>query len=219
MPICVFVKNPNNRQSLRWKLICQLRRQKWQEKLVSDLKKQCWFPTTQVLCLPFEEQMIQEILGKHKTSPVADPGFRRGVPTAQVGTPTYCLGKFFPKTAWKWKIFGHSGTRVPGVTFSFTPPPPFSYAHLLWRLIVLQLTSTVKVTKLTGAVFTFTVGGITFTVSDETYRRCPVCSYVSFITNCKSFITNCKSYATDCKSENSACKFYSQWPSPEQQWG
>ena len=63
-------------------------------------------------------------------------------------------------------------------------------------------------TKLTGAVFTFTVSGVTFTVSDKTYRHCPVCTYVSFITNCKSFVTDCKSYATDCKSENSACKFW-----------
>ena len=54
--------------------------------------------------------------------------------------------------------------------------------------------------KLTGIFFTFTVSGNTFTVSDETYRCCPVCTYVSFITDCKSF-------ATDCKSENSTCKF------------
>ena len=94
----------------------------------------------------------------------------------------------------------------PGVTFSLTSPP-FLYAPLLWRLTGLQLTSTVKVTKLTGTVFTFTVGHKTFTVGDETYRPCPVCTYLSFITDCKSFVTDCKSYATDCKSENSACKF------------
>ena len=62
-------------------------------------------------------------------------------------------------------------------------------------------------TKLTGTVFTFTVSHETFTVSDKTYRCCPVCTYLSFITNCKSFMTDCKSYATDCKSENSTCKF------------
>ena len=84
-----------------------------------------------------------------------------------------------------------------GVTLSFTPrfrTPP------LWRLTGLWLTAIVKVMKLTGTVFTFTVSGKTLTVSDETHRRCPVCTYVSFITYCKS-------YATDCKSENSACKF------------
>ena len=84
-----------------------------------------------------------------------------------------------------------------GVTLSFTPR---FRTPLLWRLTGLWLTATVKVMKLTGTVFTFTVSGETFTVSDETHRRCPVCAYVSFITYCKS-------YATDCKSENSACKF------------
>ena len=46
-------------------------------------------------------------------------------------------------------------------------------------------------TKLTvgGITFTvggitFTVGGITFTVGDETYRHCPMCTYVSFVTDC-----------------------------------
>ena len=106
-----------------------------------------------------------------------------------------------------WLAQEQSGSRGAGVTFSFTPYPRFRTPPL-WRLTGLQLTSIVKVTKLTGVVFTFTVGGITFTVSDETYRHCPVCTYVSFITNCKSFITDCKSYATDCKSENSAYKFW-----------
>ena len=41
-------------------------------------------------------------------------------------------------------------------------------------------------TKLTGAVVTFTVGGVTFTVGDETY----VCINVSFITGCKKFPVN-----------------------------
>ena len=44
----------------------------------------------------------------------------------------------------------------------------------------------------------------------QNLQCCPVCTNVSFITNCKCFIT-------DCKSDNSFVNLYSQWLSLEPQ--
>ena len=53
--------------------------------------------------------------------------------------------------------------------------------------MVNQTAVPVMVTAVKVGGVTFTVSGVAFTVSDETYGHCHMCTYVSFITDCKKF--------------------------------
>ena len=111
-----------------------------------------------------------------------------------------CPVKCFQSAPHQYTPWGGGVTEIRN--FCFQPPPGaywvwFQSPPTLWWLTGLWFrwwSLTVKVDKTYRCCCHFYSWGVTFTLNDKTYRRCPVCTYLSFITNCKG--------------EDSACKFH-----------